>query len=300
MASTAKRNASGSAEQGRDVPEDDAGRREVGDVPDVLRRARRRQPPSDRGYRRDSLPVEPSSGRGVRPRRRAQRRRFLRGRGAWVSAAGCRAPCGRPPAGRREPVRRRRSPASATAGQRHAGRSAGRAARADARRGRRRQPLADRAGTSGSRSLRIGQDRRGDEDRRVGAGEQADQQGEREVLQGDGAEHPRPDDQQREHRQHRGEAGVERAHQHLVHRQVHDVGVGGAGVPSRLAFSWTLSNTTMVSYREKPRMVRKAIDRRRRDLEPEDRVDADADEHVVEDGERGAPTAIFHSKRIEM
>ena len=41
-------------------------------------------------------------------------------------------------------------------------------------------------------------------------------------------------------------------------------------------------------------------DGRRGDLEAEDRVDADADEHVVDDTASSAATAILHSKRIEM
>src|SRR5262245_53714362 len=65
------------------------------------------------------------------------------------------------------------------------------------------------------------QDRRGDEDRRVGTGEHTDQHREREVLQRGAAEQ-----QQRQDRQDDHQRGVHRAHQHLVHRVVRDALVG--------------------------------------------------------------------------
>ena len=52
-------------------------------------------------------------------------------------------------------------------------------------------------GGGGSRSFQPRQDRRGDEDRRVGAGEQADEQREAEVPQRERAVDPHADDEQR-------------------------------------------------------------------------------------------------------
>ena len=54
----------------------------------------------------------------------------------------------------------------------------------------RAQPLAD-LGVAGLALLEQGQQRRGDEDRRVGTGGQADEQGQAEVLEGGGPERPR-------------------------------------------------------------------------------------------------------------
>ena len=66
--------------------------------------------------------------------------------------------------------------------------------------------------------LPVRQHRRGDEDRRVRAGGDPDQQREREVLQRRAAE-----DQQRQHRQQRAEARRQRPGQHLGHRAVDDL-----------------------------------------------------------------------------
>ena len=86
--------------------------------------------------------------------------------------------------------------------------------------------------------LEHAEQRRGHEDRRVGAGEHADQQGDGELLAGSPAEDPRTDDQQRHHRQDGRDRGVQRPQQHLVHRQVHHIGVrSAAAAPTRRSFS---------------------------------------------------------------
>ena len=68
--------------------------------------------------------------------------------------------------------------------------------------------------------------RRRDEDRRVGPACEADQQGEAEVLQCDGAEDLGAEDQHRENGKDRDQRGIDGPGKRLVHREVHDVGVG--------------------------------------------------------------------------
>ena len=76
--------------------------------------------------------------------------------------------------------------------------------------------------------LQVGEHRGRDEDRGVGAGQHADEQHERQVLQRARAEQARADEQDRRDRQERGQRGVDRPDQGLVERQVGRVAVGGA------------------------------------------------------------------------
>ena len=58
----------------------------------------------------------------------------------------------------------------------------------------------------------------------------------------------------------REDRGVDRAHEHLVDREVHLLGVCAPALRARMArFSRTWSNTTTVSYNEYPMMVRRPI-----------------------------------------
>ena len=133
-------------------------------------------------------------------------------------------------------------------------------------------------------------------------GDHADEQGERELLERDRAEQTR-----RRSPAARSPAGsatrlvLQRAHQHLVHRDVDDVARTASAPPrSGPVFSWTLSNTTIGVVQRVAEDGEERDDRGRRDLELEHRVDADADEHVVDHRRRCAASAIRHSKRNEM
>src|SRR5438132_8120731 len=93
-----------------------------------------------------------------------------------------------------------------------------------------RRALAHQAGTDGRIAwlalLEDGQDGRGDEDRGVGAGDEADEEGEPEFLQCGGAQHVGADAEHAGDGEDGDQAGVDRAHQYLVHGQVDGVCVG--------------------------------------------------------------------------
>ena len=91
------------------------------------------------------------------------------------------------------------------------------------RRGASRRALASVpfVGHFGIALLEDRQERHGDEDRRVGAGDHADQQGERELAERDRRRGcPTPMISSDSTGMHRRDARVQRAHQHLVHRDV--------------------------------------------------------------------------------
>ena len=132
-------------------------------------------------------------------------------------------------------------------------------------------------------SLSIAEQRRGHEDRRVGAGDHADQQGEGELLAASTAPSSHApmtssDSTGRTAAMRR----VHRAHQHLVHRHVHDVGVRRPRRPTNRAL------VLLAPVEHDDRVVERVAedreegdDGRRGDLEAEHRVHADADDHVV-------------------
>ena len=77
--------------------------------------------------------------------------------------------------------------------------------------------------------LHLGQDRGGDEDRGVGAGQHADEQDQREVFQLPGPEDGAPDEQDAGHREQGDYRGVDGPDQGLVEREVGRLAVGAPG-----------------------------------------------------------------------
>ncbi len=133
--------------------------------------------------------------------------------------------------------------------------------------------------------LDLGQQRGGDEDRGVGAGDHADEQGEREVLERPLAEDDRSGEQQGRHRQHADDRGVDRADQHLVDRQVGGLGVGlgGAGAQAADVLADLVEDHHGV-VEGVPEDGQHADQRGRGDGEPDEGVDADRQQQVVGQG----------------
>ena len=134
--------------------------------------------------------------------------------------------------------------------------------------------------------LEHGEQRAGDEDRRVGARGQTDQQRQRELLQRGRAEHQRPHDQQRCDRQEGGDRGVQGTHEHLVEGEVHHGRVGearGGADQARVLVHLVEDDDAVVDGETQ--------DREQRDhrggshLEAGQRVDADGHEHVVHESD---------------
>ncbi len=143
-------------------------------------------------------------------------------------------------------------------------------------------------------------DRRGEEQRGVRPGGQADEQDQREVLDRADAEEAGADEQQAGHRQQRDQRGVDRAHQRLVDRQVGRLGVGRprAGQDVLGVLGDLVVDDDRVVERE-TEDGQQADDRRRRDLEADERVDAGRDSRSCSSATM-PPTAIRHWKRSEM
>ena len=265
-ASIGSREGVGCREQRRDVAEDDARLGPVGDVAHELPAGA--PSPPDPGYRRGASPAG------------ASRRPTCACGGAAGAARGwiVRAVVGAPDRGRT-----RRSPSAAARGSRLL--VVGRRPRRPGTTRRRRRAAASDAALPAlvqRAVLRLAllpprQQRRGDEDRRVRTDEQTGGEREREVLERRRAEDSRADDQQRQHRHQRDERRRQRAHQHLVERAVDHLAVGGAagGGERPLVLPHLVEHDDGVVERE-PENGEERGDRRRRDLEVEQRVHADA------------------------
>ncbi len=136
--------------------------------------------------------------------------------------------------------------------------------------------------------LEHGQERRGDEDRGVGAGPETDEQRQGELLEGGGTEHERADHQKRGDRQQGGDGRVEGAHEHLVQGVVHHLAVGGAaGGGEDLGILVDLVEHHDAVVDRVAEDGQDGDDRGRRDLEPGEGVDPDGDEDVVHQGGEG-------------
>ena len=126
-----------------------------------------------------------------------------------------------------------------------------------------------------------------DEDRRVGAGGHADEQRERQVLESAGAERHDADVEDRADRQQRDDRGVDRAHQRLVHREVGQLGVRPPALAQVLGVLPHLVEDDDRVVEREAEDRQQTGDGRRRDLEPRERVDADRDHDVVDQGDDG-------------
>ena len=180
MASTVNRKRVGLAQQRRDVLEDDAGRGKSG-----MSRMCVREPGRVGRHRRQATAAATCAPGAAEAA--ASAGASCGAGAAWVSEAGVTAVgCG--------PPSWRPAPDAGTPDVLVGASAAGWSCRLALRRRRRRASGRGAAGRSAagrtarlSPALQHGEDRRGDEDRRVGAGEQADEQGEGELLEGDGA-----------------------------------------------------------------------------------------------------------------
>ena len=124
--------------------------------------------------------------------------------------------------------------------------------------------------------LEHGQHRRGDEDRRVGAGEEADEEGEGELLERGRPEDEGAQEEQRRHREQGRDRGVQRSHQHLVQRLVDHVAVGEVLLGAhqgRVLVDLVEHDDAVVDREAEDRQ--QGHHRGRGDLEPRDRVHAD-------------------------
>src|SRR6476660_6961711 len=142
-----------------------------------------------------------------------------------------------------------------------------------------RVELADR----GLVAPQVDEQRRGDEDRRVGAHGDADEQRERQVEQRAGPEQGEADEEHGGDRQERDDGRVDRADQGLVDREVGRRGVrhalGAEGLRGVLADLVEDDDGVIARVAED----REEADHRGRgDLEPEQRIDADGDDEVVQ------------------
>ena len=185
--------------------------------------------------------------------------------------------------------RRRRSGSTGSAARRRAGLRAGRSRRGAAllrRAGRWSSGIGRHVAellldapaalaVAGSRSFHSASTGARDEDRRVGAGRDTDQQREREVLQRLAAEH-----QQRGDRDQRAELGGQRPGQHLAHRAVDDLRERRPR-HARRVLPYSVEHDHRVVERE-PEDRQQRRDRRRRHLPVGERVDARRDQQVVE------------------
>ena len=136
--------------------------------------------------------------------------------------------------------------------------------------------------------LEDGQQGRGDEDRRVGTGRQADEQRQAELLERGRAEDERADDEERHDRQQRRDRGVERPHQRLVQREVDHVAVGHAAAgrhEARVLVHLVEHDDAVVDRVAEDRQ--EGHDGGRGHLEARQRVDADRHEDVVHEGDQG-------------
>ncbi len=204
-------------------------------------------------------------------------RPFLRARAAPAGARAGRSPPGPPGSPGRRPRRRRWGPAAGAAG-----------------RGARAQAGPAGAGAAGEHPggerpvlrlalLEVGQQRRGQEQRRVRAGGEPDEQGQRQLLERAGTEQERPDEQQAGHGQQRDDRGVDRAHEGLVDGQLRGLAVGRAAAAGQAA------GVLLDLVEHHDRVVeRVAQDRQQRDDgrgcddEPGQRVDAGGEHQVVQ------------------
>src|SRR6478672_7092145 len=148
----------------------------------------------------------------------------------------------------------------------------------------------------------VGQQRRGDEDRGVRAGRDTDEQRQAQVEQRAGPEQHGADDQDRRHRQERDDRGVDGAHQGLVDREVGRLGVARPAAADGVL--GVLANLVEDDHGVVERVTQdgqEADHRGRGDLEPEERVDADRDDHVVQErdeaGQRHLPGAEVERHR---
>ena len=147
-------------------------------------------------------------------------------------------------------------------------------------------------------AAQVDEQRRRDEDRGVGADRDADEQREREVEQGARPEQGEADEEHGRDRQQRHDGRVDRAHEGLVHGEVGGVRVGHA--PGREGLGGVLAHLVEDDDRVVERVAEdreEADHRRRRDLEPEERVDADGDDEVVEQRDE---TGDSHLPRAEV
>ena len=209
---------------------------EVAEDEDASRRGRARVPAVRGGRRRRAGDADRGGRRRARPSHAARSSAVATPRAARMPASRGPSPLARPSIDRRA-AGRRTSETPAEAGFEHGVRMP---------RGLHRglfvgpmpvvvrTPCAGRAGCArGVRrpcravlpELPVDQQRRGDEDRRVRPRDDADEQGQDEVLDRRATEQ-----QQREQRQHDGQAGHDRAPERLQDRVVHDLGERLAGV----------------------------------------------------------------------
>ena len=121
-----------------------------------------------------------------------------------------------------------------------------------------------------------------------------------EVLERAGAEQHAPTNRIAPTGQQRDDRGVDRAHQGLVDGEVGRLAVGhpaAAGDARGVLPDLVEHDDGVVERVAEDRQ--QADDRRRRDLEADERVDADRDDEVVHQRDDARRRAIFHSKAID-